>query len=301
MSYTFGEIRLRLRKLPHGAGADVLILDGYINSRYREILDKFPWSRLVKTSTIQTVAVYETGTVEITEGSASITGTGTTWTAAMTGRRFRVGGRSEFYTFTRASNTTGTLDRAYEGDDASAASYKIFQPYYALPSDLRVLESIKVPSVGRDLDQREREWLDQLDPSREFFGEPELYAPYDDDPTPLAQIELYPLPDTAEGLTIRYQTAKARLSATSDVLPAWMNEECLIAGAEADLYALAGDGVMSDRKEMKFQSLLGDQIRLETSRMVPEQMPMASRFTRHRGARAMGNEDDDELEILRRS
>jgi hypothetical protein len=287
--------------LPHGAGCDPVILDGYINARYREILDKFDWSRLVKTSTIQTVAPYDTGTVAVVEGSNAVTGSGTTWTAAMTGRQFRAAGRSEFYAFTRTGNTTGTLDRVYEGDDASGVGYKIFQPYYALPSDLRVLESIKVPQAGRDLDQRNREWLDMLDPSREIFGEPELWAPYDDDSTPLPQIELYPIPIRAEGLPIRYLTAKARLAATTDVLPEWMNEECLIAGVEWNLYTLTGDLASAGEKKSEFYTTLQDQMRLETRRTVPEQMRMAPRFTSHRRARVWGNDDDDELEILRRS
>jgi hypothetical protein len=301
MSYTFGQIRLRLSKLPHGAGVDPVVLDGFINGRYREILDKFPWTRLVKTSQISTVAVYETGTVAATNGSTAVTGTGTTWTALMTGRRFRVSGSSEFYTFTRTSNTTGTLDRAYEADDDSAASYRIFQNIATLPADLRVLESVSVPYANRDLDQIERERLDQLAPARLIYGEPELYAPYDDDSTPLPQIELYPIPNRAEGLPIRYATAKARLAATSDVLPVWMSEECLIVGVEADLYALSGDGAMAELKENKFQQLLNDQVRVDVQREVPEQMRMASRFTQHRRARALGNDDDDELAILRRS
>lgn len=301
MAYTFGQIRVRCAKLPHGAGVDSVVLDGYINARYREYLDKIDWSRLVKTSTIQTVAVYDTGTVEVESGSASITGTGTTWTSAMTGRRFRVAGRSEFYTFTRTSNTTGTLDRAYEGDDDDEAGYKIFDNIVTLPSDLRVLESIKVPSMGRDLDQANREWLDRIAPARDDYGPPETYSPYDDSSGGLPQIELYPIPIIAEGLPIRYGTAKARLSSPSDVLPEWMNEECLVAGVEWNLYTLAGDPVNAQEKKSEFYNTLNDQVRLETRRTAPEQLQMASRFTRHRRARVWGNDEDDEREILRRS
>jgi hypothetical protein len=65
---------------------------------------------------LQTTAPYSTGTVAVTEGSAAVTGTDTVWTAGMSGREFRVTGRDEIYTFTRTGNTTGTLDRNYEGD-----------------------------------------------------------------------------------------------------------------------------------------------------------------------------------------
>lgn len=299
--YTFGLLRLRLSKHPAGAGVDSVLLDSYINARYREYLDKYPFTRLVKTSTIQTGAVYDTGSISILSGATSGTSSGTVFTSQMTGRRFRAEGRSEIYVFTYVSATSFTIDRAYEGDDLSGAGYRIFQPYYALPSDLRVLESVSVPFANRDLDQIERERLDWMAPTRELFGEPEMYAPYDDSSTPLPQIELYPIPLRAEGLPIRYSTAKARLAATSDVLPDWMSEECLITGVEADLYGLQGDAGMMQAKEAKFQELLNDQVKVDVQRQVSEQMRMANRFTQHRRARALRNDDDDELAILRRS
>ncbi|MGA9769175.1 MAG: hypothetical protein WBV94_09050 [Blastocatellia bacterium] len=299
--YTFGQLLFDLSKLPHGAGVDTVILKNAVNATYREILDKFPWTRLEKSSSIQTVAIYETGTVAVTQGSTAITGTGTVWTTGMTGRRFRIDGREEFYTFTRTGNGTGTTERTYEGEDDGAASYRIFDNIVTLPSDLRVLESIKVPSINRDLDQIGREQLDQFAPARLDYGPPEVYAPFDDSAGGLPQIELYPIPETAEGLPIRYRTAKARLVASGDTLPEWMSEECLKTGVEAYLYGLAGDVGMRDRMRVDFLSLLADQKVVDIERMEPQQMRMASRFTRHRRARAWGNDDDDELEILRRS
>ncbi len=72
-----------------------------------------------------TGATYNTGTVAVTNGSKNITGTGTTWTAAMTGRMFEVGGTGKRYKFTRTANTTGTIEPAYEGATASGQSYNI--------------------------------------------------------------------------------------------------------------------------------------------------------------------------------
>lgn len=277
------------------------MLDGFINSRLREILDKYPWSRLIKTSTLQTVAIYETGTVAVTNGSTAVTGTGTTFTAGMTGRRFRVEGREEYYTFTRTAATTGTLDRAYEGDDDTGATYKIFQPIATLPSDCDVVESLKSIVENRDLDQIERETLDKLNASRESYGSPLLFAPYDDDSTPLPQIELYPIPEESEGMILRYKRGSIGLTSSSDELLTWINEHCLIAGVEADLLHMQGDYVGAQVKEVRFGQLLNDMIRLETTREVPQQLRMADRFTSHRRARAMRNDDDDERWILRRS
>lgn len=296
-------MRVRAAKTPAGAGVDKVLLDGYVNGRYREFLDKYPWSRLIKTGALNTVAVYETGTISIENGATSGTGNGTAFTSAMTGRRIRPAGRNEMYIFTHVSLTDFTIDRAYEGDDIEGGGYKIFQNIYALPSDLDALESIKAPGAKDDLDQIERETLDRLSPDREQVDRPRMYAPYDDenDSSPLPQVELYPIPRLAEGLTIRYKRTVARLTAPTESFLPWVNEECIFAGVEADLKKLGGDLVGYKADEIRFNSLLQDAIRLETTRDVPTQMVMASRFTRHRRARAYGNDGDDLRNWLRRS
>jgi len=61
---------------------------------------------------------YSTGTVEITNGGTTVTGTGTTWTAAMVGRSILLGetGAFAWYEITaRASNTSITIGSAYTG------------------------------------------------------------------------------------------------------------------------------------------------------------------------------------------
>jgi len=71
---------------------------------------------------------YNTGTVAVTKGSATITGSSTVWTAQMNGLPFRVIGNSAEYIFTYISATSGTLDRIYEGTTASADTYQIEFP-----------------------------------------------------------------------------------------------------------------------------------------------------------------------------
>ena len=71
---------------------------------------------------------YNTGTVLVTGGSASIVGTNTAWTAQMNGMPFRVVGDSAEYIFTYLSATTGSLDRVYEGTTALTATYGIEFP-----------------------------------------------------------------------------------------------------------------------------------------------------------------------------
>jgi len=107
-----------------------------VNDVYvRDVPSRFEWDWLHKTGQITLQASYDMGTVSVVQGSNSITGTGTTWTSAMTGMKFIVPSDNEIYTFTYTGATTGTLDKNYLGDTNSANTYLIFQDTYALASD----------------------------------------------------------------------------------------------------------------------------------------------------------------------
>jgi hypothetical protein len=111
---------------------------GLINDAYcREVPRKpYDWEPLIASSQISCTARYNTGTVAISAGDTSITGTGTVWTSAMTNRKIRIGSNPNIYTFTYVSGTTGTISPAYSGaSDASGAGYEIFDDDYTLASD----------------------------------------------------------------------------------------------------------------------------------------------------------------------
>ncbi len=303
MSKTLGELRLLILKTPAGAGIDKILLDGYINARYRQILDANDWRRLIKTGTLQTVAVYETGTITIANGATSGTGSGTTFTAGMTGRKIRPEGRNESYVFTYVSAGAFTIDRAYEGDDLSAGAFKIFKSIYALPSDCERLESVRVPRTSRDLDPVGREYLDERNPDRLWYGAAERYAPADDssDATPLNQIELDPIPDRAEGYPIRYRVQVAELTATSGTLLPWINPYAIIAGVEADIYMLMEKPQLAQLKEMQFMQFVQGMLRQDAMATEPEALESHSRYTAHRAARANEEYDSDALEFARQN
>jgi hypothetical protein len=88
------------------------------------------------------VAKYTTGTVAVTNGSATVTGTGTTFTRAMVGRYFQItdaDGDGLWYKvagFTSA--TVITLENFYQGTTDSSNIYQIAEAF-GLPEDLHML------------------------------------------------------------------------------------------------------------------------------------------------------------------
>lgn len=87
---------------------------------------------------------YTTGTVAVTNGSATLTGSGTTFTIAMVGRYFKIDdstgatGDGNWYRITGyTSPTVLTLENKYDGTTVSGKSFIIAEAF-ALPEDLHM-------------------------------------------------------------------------------------------------------------------------------------------------------------------
>ena len=69
---------------------------------------------------------YSTGTVSVTNGSTTVTGSGTTFTSDMVGKRFKVTGDTTFYTVSAYTSATQiTLGTAYGGTTGTGKGYVI--------------------------------------------------------------------------------------------------------------------------------------------------------------------------------
>lgn len=88
------------------------------------------------------VAKYTTGTVSLTNGSALVTGSGTTFTRAMVGRYFQVtdaDGDGLWYKISGfGSSTALSLENYYQGTTDTSNSYQIAEAF-GLPEDLHML------------------------------------------------------------------------------------------------------------------------------------------------------------------
>lgn len=293
MPETLGEFQIRVSKTPVGAGCDAEVLLGLINDRIEQICRSRAWTRLEKQTTLQTVAQYITGTVSIAVGATAGTGTGTAFTALMTGRLIRIANLIEFYTFTRVSATSFTIDRDYEGpEDAAGATFVIWQPVYELPSDVAEIKSLRNPILGKDLNEESREWLDRNAASRLLIDSPRVYVPAGDSSNRLAQIELYPGPKDAMGMPMRYRAQAFRFASTDDTdveFPDWISVPAVYEGVLAGLYRNAGDRASADDQELIFKNLLGDMAGEDARKTPVSEAHIADRYTMHRIRRSLRN------------
>lgn len=114
------------------------------NQETGKLASEYPWRHLHETYRFNTTAHYTTGTVDLTNGDATVTGSGTTFTSAMVGRKFKIGSNNGIYTVeTYTSATSIELDRVWAGDTDTGLSYTIFQDTYSAPSDFwRLLQMV---------------------------------------------------------------------------------------------------------------------------------------------------------------
>lgn len=68
---------------------------------------------------------YITGTVAVTNGSPNVVGTGTTFTAGMVGKAFRIAGETKFYLVATYTDATHITINSYTGTTGSGKSYII--------------------------------------------------------------------------------------------------------------------------------------------------------------------------------
>lgn len=97
------------------------------------------WNHYQKASQLLLIDAYSTGTVDVTQDSATVTGNGTTFTSAMVGRKFTAGGSEVYEIATYVSGTEITITPVYQGDTDTAIAYEVYQDAYELPADCESL------------------------------------------------------------------------------------------------------------------------------------------------------------------
>lgn len=185
---------------------------------------KMPW--LEREGVITTMAPYTTGTVAITRGSTTVTGTSTVWTTtnaynvanARTTGKMTFGG-SDIYNITTVGASSITLANRYvaDADLAAGSDYTYFEDEYALASDFlkmidvrRFSQAYNIPLIGRNEFRR-------LYPRPNISGIPKVATMLDKSfittSTQPMYVQFYPYPST--NLLLPYSYITKNLAVTS--------------------------------------------------------------------------------------
>lgn len=234
-------VQLWQRLLLYVPGLPIPLAKRFIKNSYNRILAAHYWSETFKDGEQILPDAYSDGTIDVTNGSAAVVGNGTAFAAAMVGRQLVVGDNlATYYTITAVGDVDAiTLDRVYQGADASATTYSIAQYYIEFPSDLATLDDIRDKNQNWRLRRsfHQQNYLDLIDATRTNTGSPYMYVPAP--PRVVAGVsypryEFYPKPAGGTHLLYRY-TITPPLDANTDRILTMINPECVIYGALAEL------------------------------------------------------------------
>lgn len=130
-------------------GISPKLAQDFVINAFRRLAESRRWSWLVKFGQFIAPAVYNTGTVTVTQNFTTVTGVGTAWTAAMVGRQFRVGLNAPIYTIAQFNSATSIdLDSVWGSDTAATQTYQIYQCYFTPPSDFHQFITVYDPSFN---------------------------------------------------------------------------------------------------------------------------------------------------------
>lgn len=181
----------------------------------------FDWNR----GQIDLVASYDTGTVAITNGATTVTGTGTTFTSAMAGRKMRIGGVA--YIIDSFTDTTHVeLATAYGAATETAATYTIYQDEYAVASGAANIHRIWDKENNHTLDAISQVEMGDKDFLGESPGTVSFYTIAGRNSSGVFLIQFHPYPTAIARLEYWYQADITQISGIGSTLdiPAFFDE-----------------------------------------------------------------------------
>ena len=226
-----------------------LIAQKLVQRAWNDIRDSRMWSFLVNETIIAVPDQISTGTVTVSNGSATVLGDATAiaaWSsinnADLITRQFR-SGAGPIYNISSYVSPNLTLDRAYSETSASGAVYSIYKCYYVPPANFLRWTSVVHPINGYQLSlDRTKAQLDHMDPLRGATGDPYLIASYkyNANLTPENWLyELYPHPITQISYPALYQSTGMDFTSPTESFNSVVSDSVVMSRARYRAYEWA--------------------------------------------------------------
>ena len=197
--------------------------------------EKCPWAE--RQGRITTMAPYTTGTVSISQGSTTLTGSSTLWTttnafsianARATGKLV-INGTPPIYEISSVGGAgTITLTSAYVGTTVSAGTYVYFEDEYDLASDfLRPLD-MQFFDANREIRLIDRTSFRRRFPQNSVRGRPVAACLLDrafvSNTTPVRRISFFRPPDANYSIPYSYVTSKLAVTSAGVAATSLVND-----------------------------------------------------------------------------
>lgn len=196
---------------------------------------KFYWAE--RRAVLVTQPQYITGTVSVSQGGITITGTDTFWDTVnafsvnnmRVGGKIRIGGGSEVYEITAvASDTSATIGSKFTQADVTDGGYTYFEDEYALASDFSRPIDQQLFSSNIPIELIDRQWFRRRYVRNSITGRPVvatiLDLPPSGDTVPVRRIRLHRPPDVAYTIPYTYVTTELVVTSTGVAATTFIND-----------------------------------------------------------------------------
>lgn len=189
-----------------------------------------PWPERKAVTTISTVAPYSTGTATFTNASASVTGSGTTWTG-FAARKMALSYNAPFYRILSVGSATAvTLARTYLEATAAGVGYVVYQDEYDTASTIDTILSatLLVNQTSGPLLKVSEDRIDAETTIQANSGKPHSVGLCVPTTAGTPRIRVTPVPDDVYAIEIKYLKGWTTLSAATDYPALDQNKESLL-------------------------------------------------------------------------
>lgn len=198
------------------------------NDIVRKIYDRHTWYGLMVRGQIATQKQIIGGTVNITNGSPVVQGTGTAWTPVIIGRQFRIGYNTPRATIIAmdAGAQTLTLELPWAGNSYVGVGYIIQQAFYNMGPNIRYIHTaVNLQQAWRLQLGYNQQSLDTIDPWRMQTFQPTTLAQMPPGVNGEYLVEIWPNSTIQQGMPFCVCIQPPNLVNDSDSLPVWIRTD----------------------------------------------------------------------------
>lgn len=220
MAITFSEaIGILQRRIGDRGASSRTDCGLFLNMAQREVCRARDWPELVTRDFVACTAPYKDGTVDVTAGDATVTGTATTFTSGMVGRKFALGYSSAWYeVLTFTSTTEIELADDYAESTDTGKTYVIYDDRVSMPADCDKIHRIWSIENNIRTPMRRLEGVDlhEVTGLPEYEDEPNFWAQIENDSNGYIRIQVGPYaPPSAIRLEVKYKKKPTDMVVTS--------------------------------------------------------------------------------------
>jgi hypothetical protein len=177
---------------------DPYMIGRWLNNHYRQIIQMRYWYGCLVQGQLYCPQMTTTGSASVTQGSNTVTGTGTGWTQSLIGQQFRIGYMNPWQTIVNVnpgSPNTLTLDMPFGGVSVTSSGYQISQVYFTLGANVTRLLYAKNQQQGWPMYVNvPQQSLDAVDTWRASVGWSKVIAAMTPTPDGQTRVEVWPSP-----------------------------------------------------------------------------------------------------------